>query len=176
MGALLAVLRRLFLRTAGGVHGAPVHHQPVIDIFRDQIQHHVQKRHQILVPMEGIRQIAAQQGGQGREGTVVQQHQRHGLWDVVGALEGELSVQGEVPQHREGQSDEIAGPVAPVQQLIEQGKGGHFDGPGGDGEQGEFQHPSPLSFVFHGVSRSFLRVTGWPCGEGSPTPSRWSGR
>ena len=44
------------------------------------------------------------------------------ITDIGGAAEGEAPVQREVPEHREGEVDQVAGPIAPGRQFVEQGE------------------------------------------------------
>ena len=96
-------------------------------------------------------QLMLQQGAQRGEDRVVAGDLQHGQGHVGRGFEGELPVEGEVPEHGEHQGDQIAHPVGQMQQLIEQGKAHDLDEPGADGEEGERGHPDPFFFLvcFH---------------------------
>ena len=106
----------------------------------------------------------AQPGGQGGEHAVKGEHQGHGLGHAAGGLEGIAPVQGEVPQHRQGQGDEIAGPVAPGRQLVEQGEGRQLDDPRGEGEEEKLDGAQDFLAV-HGA-RPFSIRSGHGSGPG----------
>ena len=92
-------------------------------------------------------QIAAQQRGGRGEDAVEAEDLGHGLGDVIGRLEGIAAVQGEVPHHRQHQGNQIAGPVGPPHQLIEQGEGHDLDDPRRQGKAQKFQRADQfLSF------------------------------
>ena len=128
--------------------------KPLVQIFRRKIEEQIDGRHQILVPSQVLREEIAQQGGKRSKHGVKSQHLQHGDGNIGGRLEGKLPVQGEIPHHRQNQSDQLAGPVTPAGQLVMQGKGAHFDRAGADGAKCKF-YDTPK--FFH-RDLSFLNV------------------
>ena len=138
---------RLFLRFPGGINGSTKDKEPLIQKFCGEIQYHIDGRYQVFVPQQAGCQEIAQQGGKGGKDPVVGRNLCHGHGHVGRGLEGELPVQGEIPQHAQNKGDQVAGPVGKGRKLIEQGKGCQFNQPGTDGKKGEFENPDPF---FHG--------------------------
>ena len=143
-------------RHAVGIQRIPEHHEPVVEELQYKIGNHIDGRHQILVPAQPLRQIIPQQCGQRREHAVESEHQRHGFGHIAGGLEGVPPVQRKVPQHRQRQRNEIAGPVAPSRQLIEQGERPDLNDPRRERKQEKFQRAQNF-LAIHGRT-SFLTV------------------
>ena len=70
----------------------------LVEEFGGDVQEHVDAGDEVFVPAEVFGEPVAEDGGGGGEDGVVGGHQEHGLGDVRGAAEGELPVQGEVPE------------------------------------------------------------------------------
>ena len=70
------------------IDGIPEDIKPVVQEFQSQVTDHIQGRHQIFVPMERIGQVAASDGGDGREHAVEGEDLQHGHRHVAGGLEG----------------------------------------------------------------------------------------
>ena len=106
------------------------------------------KQEDVLVGRDA-EQPVAEDRRQRREHGVVAQNQRHGLRHIVGAFERELPVQREVPHHRRNQRNQIARPVAPLGQLIEQREQPDLDDARRGGEQHKFDRAPDLFLFLH---------------------------
>ena len=121
-------LRHLFLVLHFScINGISEHVETVVQELKRQVADHIEGCHQILVPEESFGQVIAADSGQWREHAVEGEDLQHGHRHVAGGLEGVPAVQGEIPQNRQDEGYEIAGPVAPAGELIQQGKGKELD-------------------------------------------------
>ena len=121
-------LRHLFLVLHFScINGIPEHVETVVQELQRQVADHIKGCHQILVPVKRVGQVAASDGGDRGEHAVEGEDLQHGHRHVAGGLEGVPAVQGEIPQNRQDEGYEIAGPVAPAGELIQQGKGEELD-------------------------------------------------
>ena len=112
--------------------------------FGGDVQEHVDAGDEVFVPADVFGEPVAEDGGRGGEDSVVGGDEEHRLGDVRGAAEGELPVQGEVPQDAQGEGDEVGRPIGPVQQLVQQGKTADLNEPRAGGEQHEFEETPSL--------------------------------
>ena len=94
--------------------------------------------------MEGFGEVIPAPGREGREYGVVGGHLEHGDRDIGRAPEGEAAVEREVPQHRQGEGDQVAGPVAPGGEFVEQGEGDDLYQARAGGEQDELDDTPPF--------------------------------
>ena len=130
-----------------GIDGVSEYEKALVKEFRDEIQTHVDGGDQVFVPAAAVGKIALEQGAQGSEDQIIGEHQRHGTGHIGGRMEGITPIEGEVPQHAQHQSDQIAYPVGQMEELIEQGKGPDLDDARRGGDQGVFD--SADQFFFH---------------------------
>ncbi len=118
--------------------------------FGGDVQEHVDAGDEVFVPAEVFGEPVAEDGGGGGEDGVIGRHQEHRPGDVRRAAEGELPVQGEVPEDAQCQCDQIGGPIRPVEQFVQEGEAADFDESRAGGEEYEFEETPSLS---HGPSR-----------------------
>lgn len=107
----------IVLRQAVGIQGAAKDDESLKKIFRDKINHHINPRHQVFIPQQGFSQIAAEYCRGRREDQIISIHFQHRGRDVGRGPERETPVEGEIPDDGQNQSDQIAGPVAPLRQF-----------------------------------------------------------
>lgn len=81
------------------VNFASVDHKPLEEVLGGEIEEHIESRNQILVPQQVLGQPIAQNGRQGREDAVVAKDFEHRSSHIGGGLEGELTIEGEIPQN-----------------------------------------------------------------------------
>ena len=111
------------------VQRVAVDHEALVEKLRHEIQHHVQKRHEIAVPLLHVREPVLEQRRQRRERAVVQKHERHGPRHLLRRAEGIAPVAREVPQHRQHERRQVRAPVRPVKRLVEERKAAELDQP-----------------------------------------------
>ena len=140
---------RFLLCALVGVDAAAENHKAVVEVFSGEVQRHVDPGSEIFVPLKPLGQIMFQKGAQRREYRVEQRHQQHGLRHIVGALEGELAVESEVPHNRGHQCHQVAQPVGQADQLVEQSKDRQLNDPRRGGEQHKFQRTEKFLLLFH---------------------------
>lgn len=143
------------------IHAVPVYHKSIVNIFRNKVRGHGEKKDGVAVPAGFFRQRIAPPGGERREDAVEQKNLHHGFGHIIRGFEGEFSVQREVPQHREYQGNQVAGPVFPRGHHVQYRKSGGFNNSRRCGEQGELNNLNPcfpcIGFVRF-VHRVFVHI------------------
>ena len=112
--------------------------------FGGDVQEHVDAGDEVFVPADVFGEPVAEDGRGGGKDGVVGGDEEHRPGDVRGAAEGELPVQGEVPQDAQGEGNQIGGPVRPVEQFVEEGETADLNEPRAGGEQHEFEETPSL--------------------------------
>ena len=125
-----------------------VDHKPLEEVLGGEVKEHIEARNEILVPHQVLGQPVAQHGGNGGEDAVVAKDFEHCCAHVGGGLEGKLTVEGEVPEDGQHQRDEVAGPIGPRGEFIEQRKGAHLDDACAGRKEHKLEHSEKFSVVF----------------------------
>jgi len=107
----------------------------LVKVFRREIQQHIDRRDEIFVPAERLGQPVAQKRGQRRKDRIIHRNLDHCDGHIRGGLEGEAAVEREIPQHGQNKRQQIARPVRPAGQLVEQRKAGDLDQSGTCGKE-----------------------------------------
>lgn len=131
-----------------GVNGLAEDEESVIEKFGDEIGYHAYGKHEVFVPADGGEGVAAP-GGQGSEYQIEAGHLQHGNGDVARGAEGYIAVKGEIPQHGEDKSCEIADPVVPAEDLVHQRESKDLDYAGAGRKQSEFYSAGKFFFAVH---------------------------
>ena len=90
----------------GGVDAAFENEEALIEIFQNQIKHHENGFDKIFVPALAAQKLGAKRGHRG-EYRVKRRHFEHRDRHVCGRFEGEFAVEGEVPDNRQNQRNEV---------------------------------------------------------------------
>ena len=135
-----------------------VDNKALIEKLRHKIQHHVQKRHKVLVPPLHVREPVLEQRGQRRERAVIQQYERHRPRQLFRRTEGVAPVAREVPQHRQQKRRQVRTPIRPVKHLIEERKAAKLDQPGRAREEQKLSRAHKLRMLHDGSPLTFKKV------------------
>lgn len=140
--------------------------KPLVQEFRYEIEEHVEDRHQIFVPFQGFRKVIPKQRGEGRKDSIIGQNLQHGHGHVCGRMKGEFAVERKIPDDAQQQGDQVAGPIAPCGDLVEQRKAAKLDQPRTGGKTANFINLSASFIVLSSCShRLFYNASV------SPTPT-----
>ena len=85
----------------------------------------------------------------GRTSQIEQEYLEHGCRYIRCRLEGEIPVQCEIPQDRQDQRQQIAGPPAHLDDIVEDRKRSDLDDSGRQGKQSELDGLDELVILFH---------------------------
>ena len=118
----------------------------LIQEFRREIDDHIEDRHQVFVPLQRLCKVIPKQRGERREYRIVSEDLQHGNGYIRRRVEGELAVERKVPEYAEQQRDQVAGPIVPGGDLVEQRKTAEFNQACTGGEYCEFRNLS-ASFI-----------------------------
>lgn len=122
-----------------GIHRGSVDDEAIDSELGDQVDHHRASQDDVVHDAKAYQGITPP-GGEGGEDRVVDAQLHHRLGNVVGALEGESSVDGEVVEDTCNEGGEVTGPVGEEEHLLEQGEDQDLDDPCTDGEEDEFDN------------------------------------
>lgn len=118
--------------------------------FQHEIAEHRDGQNQEVIDAATLSQIS-KEGGEGRKDQIEAKDLGHGYRHIGSRFERVPPVQGEVPENRENQRDQIGNPVV-LHEEFQQSKGTDLNDAGRGGKQGEF-HGLPEGFflLVHGV-------------------------
>lgn len=119
----------------------------------DEVEEHVDGRDEVRIPEHGFggEYMLEPRGGR-REEKVIDGHQGHGTGDVGVGLERETAVEGEVPQNRQDQCDEVTNPMRPMEYLLHQRKTAHLNDARRSGKEHKLEC-SEYFFLVHLVAK-----------------------